>query len=117
MLGKDRKNPVENVSFKIFESEIVGIAGVDGNGQFELCEALLGLVDIEGTVEIGGKDASKLSIRERLDQGLAYIPFDRHREGLMLAASLWENSLLGHETSLSRGPMIDFDAAKNHAEK
>ncbi len=112
VIGKNRKNPVENVSFKIFESEIVGIAGVDGNGQFELCEALLGLVDIEGTVEIGGKDASKLSIRERLDQGLAYIPFDRHREGLMLAASLWENSLLGHETSLSRGPMIDFDAAK-----
>ena len=114
---KDHKNPVQNISFDIFESEIIGIAGVDGNGQFELCEALLGLVDIEGTVEICGKDASNLNVRERLDQGLAYIPFDRHREGLMLSASLWENALLGHEASLSRGPMIDFDAAKKSCQK
>ncbi|MDA2955592.1 MAG: ATP-binding cassette domain-containing protein, partial [Actinomycetota bacterium] len=75
VIVKDHKNPVQNVSFDIFESEIIGIAGVDGNGQFELCEALLGLVDIEGTVEICGKDASNLNVRERLDQGLAYIPF------------------------------------------
>jgi general nucleoside transport system ATP-binding protein len=112
VLAKARKNPVQNVSFDIFESEIIGIAGVDGNGQFELCEALLGLVDIQGTVELGGKDASNLNVRERLDQGLAYIPFDRHREGLMLAASLWENGLLGHEATLSRGPMIDVKAAR-----
>jgi simple sugar transport system ATP-binding protein len=96
----------------VFESEIVGIAGVDGNGQFELCEALLGLVNIQGTVEIGGKNASNLNVRQRLDLGLSYIPFDRHREGLMLAAALWENALLGHEGSLSRGPMIDVDSAK-----
>ncbi len=112
VIVKDHKNPVQNVSFDIFESEIVGIVGVDGNGQFELCEALLGLVDTQGTVEIGGQDASNLGVRERLDQGLAYIPFDRHREGLMLSASLWENALLGHEASLSRGPMIDLDTAK-----
>ena len=112
VVAKGRKNPVQNVSFDIFESEIIGIAGVDGNGQFELCEALLGLVDIQGTVEIGGIDASNLNVRERLDQGMAYIPFDRHREGLMLAASLWENGLLGHEATLSRGPMIDVKAAQ-----
>ena len=112
VVAKGRKNPVQNVSFDIFESEIIGIAGVDGNGQFELCEALLGLVDILGTVEIAGKDASNLNVRERLDQGMAYIPFDRHREGLMLAASLWENGLLGHEATLSRGPMIDVKAAQ-----
>ena len=112
VIVKDHKNPVQNVSFDIFESEIVGIVGVDGNGQFELCEALLGLAEIQGTVQIGGKDASNLNVRQRLDQGLAYIPFDRHREGLMLSASLWENALLGHEVSLSRGPMIDFDSAK-----
>ena len=112
VVAKNRKNPVQNVSFDIFESEIIGIAGVDGNGQFELCEALLGLVDTQGTVEIGGIDVSNLNVRERLDQGLAYIPFDRHREGLMLTASLWENALLGHENSLSRGPMIDVESAK-----
>lgn len=113
VIAKDRKNPIQNISFEVYESEIVGIAGVDGNGQFELCEALLGLVASQGTIEIGGSDVSDLSIRERLDQGLAYIPFDRHREGLMLAASLWENALLGHEASLSRGPMIDLISAKN----
>jgi len=112
VIGKDRKNPVQSVSFNVAEGEIVGIAGVDGNGQFELCEALLGLVASQGTIEISGTDVSKLSIRERLNKGLAYIPFDRHREGLMLAASLWENGLLGHEDSLSRGPMIDVDSAK-----
>ena len=112
VLEKGRKNPVRNVSFQIAEGEIVGIAGVEGNGQFELCGALLGLLASEGTVEIGGKDVSNLSIRERLNAGLAYIPFDRHREGLMLTAPLWENALLGHEAKLSRGPMIDFTAAK-----
>lgn len=113
VLGRDNKNPVQNVSFNVAEGEIVGIAGVDGNGQFELCEALLGLVASQGTIEISGTDVSKLSIRERLNKGLAYIPFDRQREGLMLGASLWENSLLGHEQQLSRGPMIDLAAAKN----
>ena len=112
VLEKGRKNPVRNVSFQIAEGEIVGIAGVEGNGQFELCGALLGLLSSEGTVEVGGKDVSNLSIRERLNAGLAYIPFDRHREGLMLTAPLWENALLGHEATLSRGPMIDFTAAK-----
>jgi len=112
VLEKGRKNPVRNVSFQIAEGEIVGIAGVEGNGQFELCGALLGLLSSEGTVEVGGKDVSNLSIRERLNAGLAYIPFDRHREGLMLTAPLWENALLGHEAKLSRGPMIDFTAAK-----
>ncbi len=112
VLEKGRKNPVRNVSFQIAEGEIVGIAGVEGNGQFELCGALLGLLSSEGTVEVGGKDVSNLSIRERLNAGLAYIPFDRHREGLMLTAPLWENALLGHEATLSHGPMIDFTAAK-----
>ena len=94
--------------------EIVGIAGVEGNGQFELCTAIMGLLPCTGRVEIGGHDVSKANTHHRRNAGLAYIPFDRHREGLMLDAPLWENSLLGreHTPSLNRGPLINGAAAR-----
>jgi ABC-type uncharacterized transport system ATPase subunit len=87
---------------------------VEGNGQFELCTAIIGLLPCTGRVEIGGHDVSKANTHHRRDAGLAYIPFDRHREGLLLDAPLWENSLLGreHTPSLNRGPLINGAAAR-----
>ncbi len=110
-----QRNPVEDVSFEVHEAEVVGIAGVEGNGQFELCEAILGLTPIAaGTIELAGRDVTHASTRERKSAGVSYIPFDRHREALMLGSPLWENALLGreHEAKFAKGPLIDAAAAK-----
>ena len=106
---------VDNVALTVHAGEVVGIAGVEGNGQFELCEAILGLTHtLGGTVEIDGKDMTKASTRQRRDAGLGYIPFDRHREGLLLHAPLWENTLLGREdeTEFRSGPLVNAAAAR-----
>ena len=75
--------------------------------------ALLGLTASAGTVEVDGVDVSTASTADRYDAGLAYIPFDRHREGLMLTAPLWQNTLLGrdHEPELRNGPLVNAPAA------
>lgn len=88
------KPSVDNVSFTVRAGEILGVAGVEGNGQFELCQAIMGLADSDGTVTLAGDDVTRLGPRGRQDRGLSYIPFDRHNEGLMLEAPLWENLLL-----------------------
>ena len=92
------KLALDQVSLRVRSGEIVGIAGVEGNGQFELCEAILGLVPtVRGSVSMEGRDISHTPTRERINGGLSYIPFDRHREGLLLDAPLWENTFLGRE--------------------
>jgi simple sugar transport system ATP-binding protein len=86
---------VRGVSFEVRAGEIVGIAGVDGNGQTELIDALTGLQKIEsGTVKIGGRELSSASAREALDEGIGHIPEDRQRRGLVLEFSIAENIAL-----------------------
>jgi simple sugar transport system ATP-binding protein len=89
---------VNEVSFEVRRGEIVGIAGVEGNGQTELVEALAGLVDparITGEINFEGRDLKSLGARVRRELGIAHIPEDRHRRGLLLDFSLAENSILG----------------------
>ena len=87
---------VEDVSFTVRAGEIVGIAGIEGNGQTELIEALAGLCRPDaGRVEFEGKDITYLSARELKELGIAHIPEDRHRRGLLLNSDLSENSILG----------------------
>jgi general nucleoside transport system ATP-binding protein len=105
-----KRKLVDDVSFEVRAGEVVGIAGVEGNGQFELCEAILGLTPIAaGTIELGHHDVTHASTRQRKEAGVSYIPFDRHREGLMLSSPLWENTLLGreHNAAFRRGPLIN----------
>jgi simple sugar transport system ATP-binding protein len=92
----DRGLPaVRGVSFDVRAGEIVGLAGVDGNGQTELVEALSGLRKVaEGTVRIGGRDVTGAHTHEILDLGLGHIPEDRQRRGLVLEFSLAENLAL-----------------------
>ena len=78
-----QRDLVHDATLTVRASEIVGIAGVEGNGQFELCTAILGLLPSSGVVKVGGEDVSRSSTHHRRNAGLAYIPFDRHREGLM----------------------------------
>jgi ABC-type uncharacterized transport system ATPase subunit len=83
---------LSEVSLAIAPGEIVGVAGVEGNGQRTLVRALAGLVEIEsGRIRLGDQDVVGLSTRERRARGLRVIPFERNSEGLSLSSSLWEN--------------------------
>jgi simple sugar transport system ATP-binding protein len=86
---------VRGVSFEVRAGEIVGIAGVDGNGQSELIDALTGLRSVaDGTITAHGDDLTRASAREALDAGIGHIPEDRHRRGLVLEFNLAENLVL-----------------------
>jgi len=87
---------VDGVSFTVHSGEIVGIAGIEGNGQTELIEALSGLTNTSGgTFKFLGKDVTGFSAREIKELGIAHIPEDRHKRGLLLDSDLGENSVLG----------------------
>lgn len=87
---------LNNVSFKVRAGEIVGIAGIEGNGQTELIEAIAGLIAVqEGSIKLLGREISKLPVRRRTELGIAHIPEDRHKRGLLLESDLEENSILG----------------------
>ncbi len=90
---------LDDVNFTIHKGEILGIAGVEGNGQTELIEALMGMMAPDaGVISLDGKDITKLPVRKRREGGIGYIPEDRHRHGLLLESPLWENRILGHVT-------------------
>ncbi|MBV2365619.1 ABC transporter ATP-binding protein [Streptomonospora nanhaiensis] len=111
---------VDDVSLTIRQGEIVGIAGVEGNGQSELIEAVMGMRPVEaGTVELDGTDITgwgTLAIREA---GVGYVPEDRHRHGVLLESPLWENRILGHQgrPPNARGPWIDRRGARADTER
>ncbi|HEX8746273.1 MAG TPA: ABC transporter ATP-binding protein [Pyrinomonadaceae bacterium] len=89
---------VDGISFDVRAGEVVGIAGVEGNGQTELIEALAGLTEpgnVSGQVEFEGRNIRDAGPRERKQMGIAHIPEDRHRRGLLLDFDLAENSILG----------------------
>jgi len=87
---------VSNVSFAVRAGEIVGIAGIEGNGQTELIEALAGLCrPSSGEIRFEGKNVTTKTARELKELGIAHIPEDRHKRGLLLASDLAENSILG----------------------
>jgi general nucleoside transport system ATP-binding protein len=95
-VNDDRGLPaVRDVSFEVRAAEIVGVAGVDGNGQSELIDALTGLRKPEsGRVVVGGDDVTSTSARDHLDEGVGHIPEDRQRRGLVLEFTLAENLAL-----------------------
>jgi len=114
---------VNDVSFQVRSGEIVGIAGVEGNGQTELIEALAGLVDpvrLTGEIRFEGKILNALGARIRRELGIAHIPEDRHRRGLLLDFSLAENSILGVHyrppvAALLGGVFLDENAIQTRA--
>jgi simple sugar transport system ATP-binding protein len=87
--------PVNGLSFQVRAGEILGVAGVQGNGQTELCEALMGLRPVAGgTISVEGRDLTHASPRPRLRAGIAYVPEDRKEDGLVGAFSVAENLIL-----------------------
>ncbi|MDQ0844650.1 ABC-type uncharacterized transport system ATPase subunit [Streptomyces sp. V1I6] len=108
------------IGFTIHKGEVMGIAGVEGNGQTELIEALIGLRDPDGgVVTLDGADISHAPTRKRRESGIGYIPEDRHRHGLLLESSLWENRILGHvtESPNSKKGLLDLKAARQDTER
>ncbi|MDD6216561.1 MAG: ABC transporter ATP-binding protein, partial [Roseburia sp.] len=89
------KEVIKNVSLQVRKGEIVCIAGIDGNGQSELVEAITGMSKVdEGTILLNGEDITKKSIRYRNTHGMSHIPEDRHKHGLVLDYSLENNLVL-----------------------
>jgi ABC-type uncharacterized transport system ATPase subunit len=108
------------ITFTIHKGEILGLAGVEGNGQAELVEAIMGMRKLdEGVITLDGRDISAEATRARREAGIGYIPEDRHRHGLLLEAPLWENRILGHVTEPpnSRHGIIDPKAARRDTER
>ena len=115
LLDAEGRARLSDVSLAIHRGEIVGIAGVEGNGQAELVESIMGMREhATGHVVLAGEDISRWSTRARREAGIAYIPEDRHRHGLLLEAPLWENRCLGHQTRppIAKGPWIDRRGAR-----
>ncbi len=112
------RDPVHNVSFIVHRGEIVGIAGVEGNGQSELVRSLVGLLPSTGTVLLDGDDIARLTTRERRDTGIGYISEDRQKDGLVLGFTLWENAALGHHhrPPFAKGPWLDVSGTKERTE-
>ncbi|GAA4621701.1 ABC transporter ATP-binding protein [Actinoallomurus vinaceus] len=111
---------VDDVSLTIHEGEILGIAGVEGNGQAELVEAIMGMLPVEsGVIRLGTEDLVGRSTRHRREMGIGFIPEDRHRHGLLLESPLWENRILGHQTRSPnvKGLLIDRAGARRDTER
>jgi simple sugar transport system ATP-binding protein len=106
------------IDFQVRAGEIVGIAGVEGNGQSELVDVLLALAEPSGgTIVFDGTDITSLSTSERRHRGIGYIPEDRQHDGMVLNFTLWENIVLGHQDAppFAKGPFVDRKAAHDRA--
>jgi simple sugar transport system ATP-binding protein len=103
---------LSSISFELHAGEVIGIAGVEGNGQAELVEVIMGLRDYTGTIQFQGSSIDALSVAARHDLGIGLIPEDRQRQGLMMDSPLWENRILGHQRGkpVMRGFVIDKKA-------
>jgi general nucleoside transport system ATP-binding protein len=108
---------VDGISFSIAPGEILGIAGVEGNGQTELVEAIAGLRRVSsGSILLAGTDITRSSARERGDAGLSHIPEDRHERGLVLEYSVADNLILGQQHHFTKRGLLDQRRIAAHAE-
>jgi len=98
--GAGERPSLDHVSISVRKGEVVGVAGVEGNGQTELLEAIMGLHELQtGHISLAGKRIETMKTRDRRDAGIGYIPEDRQKDGIVLTAPLWENVMLGHQDS------------------
>ncbi len=113
--NEDGRWDIEDITFDIHRGEVVGVAGVEGNGQSALVDTLLGIRRADaGSISLAGSDITEASTRDRRGAGVGIIPADRHRQGLLLPAPLWENAMLGHQwlTPYAKGPWVDKKGAR-----
>ena len=110
---------VDGVSFSIEDGEVFGVAGVDGNGQAELVEALTGLRSAEsGAITFDGADVTDHSRRQRIAAGMSYVAEDRQHRSLVMEYDLLRNGLLGCQRlpAFSNGPLVDWEATGDYVD-
>ncbi|HSP47092.1 MAG TPA: ABC transporter ATP-binding protein [Clostridiaceae bacterium] len=111
---------LKGITLEVRKGEILGIAGVDGNGQSDLVEVLTGLRKAtSGSVTLNGKDLTRYTPDEIIDAGLGCIPEDRHKRGLILGFSLYENTILGQHKrdQFSKGIIMDYGNIREYTRK
>lgn len=111
---------VDGLNLSVHAGEILGIAGVDGNGQSELVEVLTGLRKPQsGKITLDGENIFGSTPREIINHGVGHIPEDRHKRGLILKYTLFENSILGRhrEKRFSKGFLMNYPAIKEHCDE
>jgi len=111
---------VKNVSFELHTGEILAVAGVQGNGQTELAEAIVGLQEhVHGSITLDGIDITKASVREALHSGIAFVPESREEDGLISSFSIEENLILDlHDLPpYAKGPVISQSVVSQEAQK
>ncbi len=117
VMGSRGIRVVDSVSFSVKPGEILGVAGVEGNGQTELIEAIAGLRAVfAGDVLIDGVDVTRRSVAQRHAAGLSHIPEDRHRRGLILEYTVGDNLILGLERAFSKRGIIDRQRVMENAQ-
>ncbi|MCE7005906.1 ABC transporter ATP-binding protein [Kibdelosporangium philippinense] len=111
---------LDDIDLVVHSGEVLGIAGVEGNGQTELVETIMGMrKGTGGTISLGGKDITKLGTLARREAGIGYIAEDRTRHGLLLTQPLWANRMLGYQTRepVSKGQWLDIAGAKKDTQR
>lgn len=109
---------VKGLNLHVRKGEIVGIAGIDGNGQSELIEAITGLRKVKsGTVKLNGKDITNMKPRKITEEGLGHIPQDRHKHGLVLDFPIGHNIALQtyYQSPISKGFVMDYKKVSEKA--
>ena len=111
---------VQDISFQLHAGEILAVAGVQGNGQSELAEAIVGLQEhVTGSISLDGQEISTSSVREALHAGIAFVPESREEDGLIGSFSIEENLILDlHDLApYAKGPVISQSVVASEAEK
>lgn len=106
---------LQDINLDIHRGEVVGIAGVEGNGQSQLVEVVMGMLRAtKGTITLAEEDITSYSTRKVREAGVGFIPEDRHRHGVVLDFPLWENRILGHQSRppIARGLLINEKGAR-----
>ncbi|WAL65015.1 ABC transporter ATP-binding protein [Amycolatopsis cynarae] len=126
LLAEDgQRAALDDVSFTVHAGEVLGIAGVEGNGQTELVETIMGMRRAAaGTVQLVGadgeaRDLTRLGTLARREAGIGYIAEDRTRHSLLLTEPLWVNRILGYQSRppVSRGQLLDIAGARADTER
>ena len=111
------REKVRGVSLEVHAGEILGIAGVDGNGQSELAEAIMHLRDVKsGNVLLNGADVTRLSVARHRAAGISYVPADRRHVGSVTQMSVADNAILGSQKKYARGLFRNISDARKSAE-
>ncbi|MFC6331508.1 ABC transporter ATP-binding protein [Paenibacillus septentrionalis] len=111
--GNKTKPLLDDIQFNVNEGEIVGVAGISGNGQSELLQAVAGLMTVDtGTITILGKNVTGASVKEIRNSGLAHIPEDRYLWGVSKEATVSDNGIMGHLSATSKGGVLNGKAIR-----